>query len=238
MAHHQLTHYGEEDSSGVGTDRTDQGTSEFIVQDQNMDDLEEFFDADDLQMLDSGGDGRDGGYYEHVPSCSIDGMGFGEDDDDDADDLEEMLKHFKADILLEHADGLEHFNKIKEAAKQSVYEESKGCPSHWSVLRMQWEIAQKIGDKEVGFLSPDAIAQTNWSSYLKLRDDHPDLANAKTLKERDDIRKAKCKEAKQKVAAYICNSLSVTSNHHKQDFVDTMLWSSLRSKGATPNSAN
>ncbi|WVZ54009.1 hypothetical protein U9M48_004879 [Paspalum notatum var. saurae] len=72
---------------------------------------------------------------------------------------------------------------------------------------MQWEIAQKIGDKEVGFLSPEAIAQTNWSSYLKLRDDHPDLANAKTLKERDDIRKAKCKEAKQKVAAYICNSL-------------------------------
>ncbi|WVZ83683.1 hypothetical protein U9M48_030808 [Paspalum notatum var. saurae] len=85
----------------------------------NMNDLEEFFDADDLQMLDSGGDGRDGGYCEPVPSCSIDGMGFGQDDDDDADDLEEVLKHFKADILLEHAKGLEHFNKVKEAAKQS-----------------------------------------------------------------------------------------------------------------------
>lgn len=81
---------------------------------------------------------------------------------------------------------------------------------------MQWEIAQKIRDKEVGFLSPEAIAQTNWSSYLKLRDDHPDLANAKTLKERDDIRKAKCKEAKQKVAAYICNSLRFFHEEGKQ----------------------
>ncbi|WVZ54008.1 hypothetical protein U9M48_004879 [Paspalum notatum var. saurae] len=105
------------------------------LEDQNMDDIEEFFDVVDLQMLDSGGDGRDGGYCEPVPSCNIDGMGFGQDDDDDADDLEEMLKHFKADILLEHAKGLEHFNKVKEAAKQSVYEESKGCLSHWSVLR-------------------------------------------------------------------------------------------------------
>ncbi|WVZ94413.1 hypothetical protein U9M48_040306 [Paspalum notatum var. saurae] len=73
------THHGEEDSSGVGMDRTDQDTSEFIVQDQNMDDLEEFFDADDLQMLDSRGDGRDAGYCEPVPSCSIDNMCFGEE---------------------------------------------------------------------------------------------------------------------------------------------------------------
>ncbi|WVZ50346.1 hypothetical protein U9M48_001605 [Paspalum notatum var. saurae] len=93
------THHGEEDSSGVGTDRTDQGISEFIVQDQNMDDLEEFFDADDLQMLDSGGVGTNGADYEPVASCSIDGMGFRDDVDGDDDNLEEMLKHFKADIL-------------------------------------------------------------------------------------------------------------------------------------------
>ena len=30
--------------------------------------------------------------------------------------------------------GLEHFKRVKEATKQSVYEQSKGCPSHWSVM--------------------------------------------------------------------------------------------------------
>ena len=45
-----------------------------------------------------------------------------------------MLKHFKADVLLWNVKGLAHFKAVKDAAKQSVYEKKKGCPSHWSVL--------------------------------------------------------------------------------------------------------
>ena len=39
--------------------------------------------------------------YEGIPSGSLDGMCIDDDaDDDNVDDLENMLKHFKADILF------------------------------------------------------------------------------------------------------------------------------------------
>jgi hypothetical protein len=56
------------------------------------------------------------------------------------DELEEMLKHFEPDVILRHAKGLEHFESIKDAAKQSVYDKCKGCPKHWSQLRFVIEL--------------------------------------------------------------------------------------------------
>jgi hypothetical protein len=51
-----------------------------------------------------------------------------------------LIKHFKADVILGNAKGLEHFKAVKDAAKERVYKESKGCPTHWSVLRFVIEV--------------------------------------------------------------------------------------------------
>ena len=99
-----------------------------------------FFDAD-LDMLDCGGDDDEdnfGGTYGTIPSENIEDLGL--DADSDEDDNEEMLKHFKADILFASPKGLENFNKVKDDAKKSVYEKSKGCPTHWSVLQFVLEL--------------------------------------------------------------------------------------------------
>ena len=61
-------------------------------------------------------------------------------DNQDVDELEEMLKHFEPDVILRHAKGLEHFEAIKDAAKQSVYDKCKGCSKHWSQLRFVIEL--------------------------------------------------------------------------------------------------
>ncbi|WVZ81389.1 hypothetical protein U9M48_028770, partial [Paspalum notatum var. saurae] len=45
-----------------------------------------------------------------------------------------------ADVIHRHAKGLEHFEAVKDAAKQSVYDKSKGCPAHWSQLRFVIEL--------------------------------------------------------------------------------------------------
>ena len=81
-----------------------------------------FFDAD-LDMLDCGGDDdkdNGSGTYGTIPSESIEDLGL--DADSDEDDLEEMLKHSKVDILFSSPKGLENFNTVKDAAKKSVYE--------------------------------------------------------------------------------------------------------------------
>jgi len=81
-----------------------------------------FFDAD-LDVLDCGGDDDEdngGGTYGTITSESIEDLGL--EADSDEDDLEEMLKHFKVDILFSSPKGLENFNTVKDAAKKSVYE--------------------------------------------------------------------------------------------------------------------
>ncbi|WVZ62311.1 hypothetical protein U9M48_012073 [Paspalum notatum var. saurae] len=89
-----------------------------------------FFDAD-LDMLNSDGDDDQdigGGTYRFVPSGSIEDLGL--DGDLDAHDLEERLKHFKADIQYASPKGTENLKAVKDAAKKNVYEKSKGCPPH------------------------------------------------------------------------------------------------------------
>ncbi|WVZ49303.1 hypothetical protein U9M48_000672 [Paspalum notatum var. saurae] len=96
-----------------------------------------FFDAD-FDMLDCAGDDEED--YGGGTSFSLPSEDLGLDADSDADDLEEMLKHFKADILLSGAKGVENFKEVKDAAKKSVYGKSKGCPTHWSLLRFVLEL--------------------------------------------------------------------------------------------------
>ncbi|WVZ84720.1 LOW QUALITY PROTEIN: hypothetical protein U9M48_031713 [Paspalum notatum var. saurae] len=92
------------------------------------------------ELIGGGDDNEDsgGGTSGFVPSESLEDLGL--DDDSDQDDLEEMLKHFKEDILLAGAKGAENFKAVKDAAKKSVYEKSKGCPAHWSLLRFVLEL--------------------------------------------------------------------------------------------------
>ncbi|WVZ53439.1 hypothetical protein U9M48_004382 [Paspalum notatum var. saurae] len=103
--------------------------------DADVDDNDTFFDAD-LDMLNSDGDDdqdNGGGIYRSVPSDSIEDLGL--DGDSDADDLEEMLKYFKADILYASPKGAENLKAVKDPARKNVYEKSKGCPPHWTLLR-------------------------------------------------------------------------------------------------------
>ncbi|WVZ51718.1 hypothetical protein U9M48_002833 [Paspalum notatum var. saurae] len=93
-----------------------EGPSDADVDDNNN----TFFDAD-LDMLNSdGNDDHDnvGGTYCSVHSESIEDLGlYG---DSDADDLEEMLKHFKADILYANPKGVANLKAVKDAAKKNV----------------------------------------------------------------------------------------------------------------------
>nr|ABB47223.1 transposon protein, putative, CACTA, En/Spm sub-class [Oryza sativa Japonica Group] len=50
-------------------------------------------------------------------------------------DLEELLHHAEPDMLVGLARGLENFDALKKAAKDVLYDESKGCDSDFSTLR-------------------------------------------------------------------------------------------------------
>ncbi|WVZ57997.1 hypothetical protein U9M48_008316 [Paspalum notatum var. saurae] len=113
-----------------------EGPSDADVDENN----DTFFDAD-LDMLNSDGDDdqdNGGRTYCFVPSESIKDLGL--DGDSDADDLEEMLKHFKADILYASPKGAENLKAVKDAARKNVYEKSKACPPYWTLLRFVLEL--------------------------------------------------------------------------------------------------
>jgi len=125
--------HGEKDLTTI-----EHATSDFI--DDKGDDLEELCDADQ-GMLDCGSRNDDSGYggLQPIPSNSIDDVMTFDDDDDDADDLKEMLKHFKSGVL-KNAKGLKHFKAVKDAANQSVYDKEKNCLTHWSMLQFVIEL--------------------------------------------------------------------------------------------------
>ena len=49
---------------------------------------------------------------------------------DDFDDLEHMIRALGPEILLKRPKGLENFERVKKASKESVYSVKKGCPTH------------------------------------------------------------------------------------------------------------
>ena len=68
----------------------------------------------------------------------------GSDDDcdelDDGDFLSQLLRHTKAELLVCSAKGLENFEMVKKSVEENIYERSKGCPKHWTILRFVLEL--------------------------------------------------------------------------------------------------
>jgi len=107
-----------------------------ILQDPQFNILFDDFD-------DACGDDEDvsGGYCDGLDGVPID---IGSDDDsdelDDGDFLNQLLQHTEAQLLVDSAKGIENFEMVMKSAEENIYERSKGCPKHWTVLRFVLEL--------------------------------------------------------------------------------------------------
>ena len=101
------------------------------------------FDAyiDDGESNDGVGDddGIGGFYGDDVGDRPIDGDS-SDDELDDADFLSQLLRNSKAEVLVGNARGLANFETVRKSAEENIYERSKGCPKHWTVLRFVFEL--------------------------------------------------------------------------------------------------
>jgi hypothetical protein len=61
-------------------------------------------------------------------------------DEDDFDDLEEMIWAIGLEILLKSPKGLENYEMVKKALKETVYGVEKDCLTHWTLLRFVLEL--------------------------------------------------------------------------------------------------
>ena len=92
---------------------------------------------------DACGDDEDvsGGYSNGLEEGPID---IGSDDDsdeiDDGDFLSQLLQHTKAELLVGSAKGIENFKTVKKSGQKNIYERSKGCSKHRTVLRFVLEL--------------------------------------------------------------------------------------------------
>ena len=43
-------------------------------------------------------------------------------------------------MLVGSAKGIENFEIVKKSAEENIYEQSKGCPKHWTVLHFVLEL--------------------------------------------------------------------------------------------------
>ena len=50
------------------------------------------------------------------------------------------MRHTKAELLVGSAKGLENFETVKKSAEKKIFEWSKGCPKHWTILRFVLEL--------------------------------------------------------------------------------------------------
>nr|XP_025878555.1 uncharacterized protein LOC112937837 [Oryza sativa Japonica Group] len=53
-------------------------------------------------------------------------------------DIEEMLRHAEPEVLMGSARGLNNFDALQKAAKEVLYDESKGCDSEFTTLRKEY----------------------------------------------------------------------------------------------------
>ena len=79
--------------------------------------------------------------FDGVDGSPID-LGSDNDSDelDDGDFLSQLLRHTKAELLVGSAKGLENFETVKKSAEENIYEGSKGCPKHWTILHFVLEL--------------------------------------------------------------------------------------------------
>ena len=66
---------------------------------------------------------------------------------------------------------------------------------------------------KVGYIDPQAIAQTNFNHPKQWKLDDKELAAAKTLREKERIRTAKLRKESLKVAAYIAMAFKNLQQH-------------------------
>ena len=120
---------------------------------------------------DACGDDEDigGGYSDGFDGGQID---IGSDDDsdeiDDGDFLSQLLQHTKAELLVGSAKGIENFETVKKSAEENIYERSKGCPKHWTVLHFVLELLTLKAKHSSDSSFNDLLAMLTWL-LLKLK---------------------------------------------------------------------
>ena len=78
---------------------------------------------------------------------------------------------------------------------------------------MQVHIIKQMPSVKVGYVDPQAIAQTNFNYPKRWTLDAKELAAAKTLREKEHIRTAKLREESLKVASYIALAFKILQHH-------------------------
>ena len=129
-----------------------------ILQDPEFNILFDDFD-------DAGGDDEDvgGGYSDGVDGGPIDiGSDDGSDELDDGDSLSQLLRHTKAELLVGSATGIENFETVKKLAEKNIYEGSKGCPKHWTVLHFVLELLTLKAKHSSDSSFNDLLAMLTW----------------------------------------------------------------------------
>ena len=84
-------------------------------------------------------DGVGGFHGDDVGNGPID-VDSSDDELDDADFLSQLLRNSKAEVLVGNARGLANFETVRKSTEENIYERSKGCPKHWTVLRFVLEL--------------------------------------------------------------------------------------------------
>jgi hypothetical protein len=78
--------------------------------------------------------------HENVVPTQVEDMVHDDGSVEDKIDLEEMLRHAEPEVLMGSARGLNNFEALQKAAKEVLYDESKGCDSEFTTLRSVLEL--------------------------------------------------------------------------------------------------
>ena len=78
---------------------------------------------------------------------------------------------------------------------------------------MQVHIVKQMPSVKAGYIDPQAIAQTNFNYPRQWKLDDKELATAKTLREKEDIRVKKLRQESLKVSAYIALAFKNLQQH-------------------------
>ena len=94
------------------------------------------------------------------------GIDISSDDDsdelDDGDFLSQLLQHTKAELLVGSAKGIEKFEMVKKSVEENIYERSKGCPKHWTVLHFVLELLTLKAKHSSDSSFNDLLAMLTW----------------------------------------------------------------------------
>ena len=78
-------------------------------------------------------------YGDDVDDRPIDGDS-NDDELDNGNFLSQLLCHIKVEVLVANARGLPNFDTVRKSVEENIYERSKGCLKHWTVLHFVIEL--------------------------------------------------------------------------------------------------